>query len=81
MPSLELEVQVSQMVLYLGHGSSSDSAKAKSIDSVLEAVEEFARSRLSERQWLQGGLEVIDEVTPFLDKLNTQLGLTSSRTQ
>ena len=46
-------------------------AKAKSMDSVLEAVEEFARSRLSERQWLQGGLEVIDEVTPFLDNLNT----------
>jgi len=41
------------------------------MNSVLEAVEEFARSRLSERQWLQGGLEVIDEVTPFLDNLNT----------
>ena len=47
----------------------SDSAKAKCADSVLEAVEEFARSRLSERQWLRGGLEVIDEVTPFLDNL------------
>lgn len=49
----------------------SDSAEAKCVDSVLEAVEEFARSRLSERQWLRGGLEVIDEVTSFLDCLNT----------
>jgi len=40
----------------------SSSAKAKCVDSVLEAIEEFARSRLSERQWLRGGLEVIDEI-------------------
>jgi len=40
----------------------SDSAKAKGIDSALEATEEFARSRLSGQQWLQGGFEVIDEI-------------------
>jgi len=45
----------------------SDSAKAKGIDSALEAIEEFARSRLSGQQWLQGGFEVIDEVTLYLD--------------
>lgn len=49
----------------------SDSAKAKCVHSVLEAVEEFVRSRLSERQWLRGGLEVIDEVTTFLDCRDT----------
>ena len=41
----------------------SDSAKTKGVDNALKAVEEFARSRLSEQQWLQGGFEVIDEVT------------------
>jgi acyl-CoA synthetase (AMP-forming)/AMP-acid ligase II len=45
----------------------SDSAKVKGVDSVLKAIEEFARTRLSERQWLRGGFEVVDEVTFFLD--------------
>lgn len=44
----------------------SDSAKARGVNKALKAIEEFARGRLSERQWLQGGFEVIDEVTPFV---------------
>jgi acyl-CoA synthetase (AMP-forming)/AMP-acid ligase II len=47
----------------------SGSAKAKGVDKALRAIEEFARGRLSERQWLQGGFEVIDEVTPLVKHL------------
>jgi acyl-coenzyme A synthetase/AMP-(fatty) acid ligase len=49
----------------------SEPAKAKGIHHALKAVEEFARGRLSERQWLQGGFEIVDEVTPcFITSAN-----------
>lgn len=40
----------------------SESAKAKGVDCMLGAVEEFLRDRLSDQHWLHGGLEVVDEV-------------------
>ncbi|KAF8271925.1 hypothetical protein EI94DRAFT_445287 [Lactarius quietus] len=40
----------------------SKSAKEKGVDSMLEAIEEFLRARLSDQHWLHGGFEVIDEV-------------------
>ena len=42
----------------------SESAKAKSADSILGAIEEFLRGRLSDQHWLHGGFEVIEEVLP-----------------
>ena len=40
----------------------SNSAKAKGVDCMLKAIEDFLRNRLSDQHWLHGGLEVIDEV-------------------
>ena len=40
----------------------SESAKAKGADCILGAIEEFLRGRLSDRHWLHGGFEVIEEV-------------------
>ncbi|KAI0304262.1 hypothetical protein B0F90DRAFT_1228622 [Multifurca ochricompacta] len=40
----------------------SASAKAKGVDRALKAIEKFVRDRVSERQWLHGGFEVIDEI-------------------
>ncbi len=42
----------------------SESAKAKDVECMLGAIEEFLRDRLSDRHWLHGGIEVIDEVLP-----------------
>lgn len=42
----------------------SESAKAKGVDSILGAIEEFLRDRLSDQHWLHGGFEVIEEVLP-----------------
>ena len=57
------------------------SAKVKGANKALKAIEEFARGRLSERQWLQGGFEVIDEVTPFVTHFNSASGLNYTRTE
>ncbi|KAH9002766.1 acetyl-CoA synthetase-like protein [Lactarius hatsudake] len=40
----------------------SESAKAKGVDCILGAIEEFLRGRLSDQHWLHGGFEVIDEI-------------------
>ncbi|KAI9443381.1 acetyl-CoA synthetase-like protein [Lactarius indigo] len=40
----------------------SESAKAKGVDCILGAIEEFLRGRLSNQHWLHGGFEVIDEI-------------------
>ncbi|KAI0260237.1 amp dependent CoA ligase [Gloeopeniophorella convolvens] len=40
----------------------SDSAKAKGIECVLEAIQEYARHRLHAKQWPHGGFEIIDEI-------------------
>ncbi|KAH9065257.1 acetyl-CoA synthetase-like protein [Lactarius vividus] len=40
----------------------SETAKAKGVDCILGAIEEFLRGRLSDQHWLHGGFEVIDEI-------------------
>jgi len=57
----------------------SNSARAKGVDTLLKAIEEFARARRSERQWLQGSLGVIDErqVSPSVTPSPKQTDISS----
>jgi acyl-coenzyme A synthetase/AMP-(fatty) acid ligase len=41
----------------------SSAGKERDVETVLEALDKWTRSRLSKHKWLRGGLQVVDEVS------------------